>query len=81
MSIGGRYSMSSGRFWRGFILVIISHKIQNDVVHRQLLFNRCILQYGFFNEDSELQSWYDVHPLILGIKEFKTVLKTLEEAT
>ena len=67
--------------WEILARVHLSHKIQNDEVHRQLLFNRCILQYGFFNEDRELQSWYDVHPLILGIEEFKAVLKNLEEAT
>lgn len=41
------------------------HKmIQNDDEHRKLLFNRCILQYTYFDQDGEMRVWYDVHPLI-----------------
>ena len=47
-----------------------THQIQNDQEHRKLLFNRCVLQYSYYDDDEELISWYDVHPLILKISEF-----------
>ena len=51
--------------------VSISQRILNDEQHRNLLFNRCILEYRYYDEEGEMQNLYDVHPLIKGIKEFK----------
>lgn len=65
--------------WVILARVHLSHEIQNDVSHRKLLFNRCILQYAYFNGAGELQSWYDVHPLILEIREFKTAIAQAQE--
>ncbi|MGK7885882.1 MAG: ATP-binding protein [Crocosphaera sp.] len=56
--------------WPLLVNVHKTHEIQNDQEHRKLLFNRCILQYGYFDDDEEFKSWYDVHPLILKISEF-----------
>ncbi|MGK7880128.1 MAG: ATP-binding protein [Crocosphaera sp.] len=56
--------------WPLLVNVHQTHEIQNDQEHRKLLFNRCILQYGYFDDDEEFKSWYDVHPLILKISEF-----------
>jgi hypothetical protein len=49
--------------------------IKNNDEYRKLLFNHCILQYVDFDEQEEMQRWYDVHPLILGIQEFKKELE------
>jgi hypothetical protein len=49
-------------------------QIKNNDDYRQLLFNRCILQYRYFDEEGECQAWYDVHPLIKNIQEFKSAL-------
>ena len=38
--------------------------LKNNDEYRKLLFNRCILQYVFFDNEEEMQVWYDVHPLI-----------------
>ncbi len=56
--------------WPLLVNVHQTHEIKNDQEYRKLLFNRCILQYGYFDDDEEFKSWYDVHPLILKISEF-----------
>jgi hypothetical protein len=53
------------------VKVAQTKQIQNDDERRKLLFNRCILQYCYFDSEGELQPWYDVHPLIKGIRQFK----------
>ncbi len=60
--------------WKILAKVYRTNEIQNDEAHRKLLFNRCILQYAYFDADKELKSWYDVHPLITEIKEFKDAI-------
>ncbi|KAI9134691.1 AAA family ATPase [Acaryochloris sp. CCMEE 5410] len=62
------------RQWSVLAQVARTKKVLNDEVHRELLFNRCILEYRFLDEDEELRCWYDVHPLIRGIQEFRTAL-------
>jgi hypothetical protein len=61
------------------ILAKVSHtqRILNDEQHRNLLFSRCILEYRYYDEEGEMQPWYDVHPLIKGIKQFKDSLAQL----
>ena len=44
--------------------------IKNNDEYRKLLFNRCVLQYAFFDEEGEMQVWYDVHPLIKEMMNF-----------
>ncbi|MFM7351941.1 MAG: ATP-binding protein, partial [Microcystis aeruginosa] len=60
--------------WKTLAKVYLTNEIQNNEAHRKLLFNRCILQYAYFDADKELKSWYDVHPLITEIKEFKDAI-------
>lgn len=62
------------RQWSVLAQVSRTKKVLNDEVHRELLFNRCILEYRFLDEKDELQCWYDVHPLIRGINGFQTAL-------
>ncbi|MFM8293698.1 MAG: ATP-binding protein [Microcystaceae cyanobacterium] len=57
--------------WSLLVEVYKSKAIKNDDEYRKLLFNRCILQYAFFDDEGEMQVWYDVHPLIRAIPEFK----------
>lgn len=54
--------------------------ILNDTAHRELLFNRCILEYRYVDDEDEVQCWRDVHPLIRGIKEFKAALAEVDQA-
>ena len=45
--------------------------------YRNLSFNRCLLEYRYFDSHENMQRWYDVHPLIKGIPEFKEALAKL----
>lgn len=50
-------------------------EILNNEAHRELLFNRCILEYRYIDEEGERISWRDVHPLLRGVKEFRAALE------
>ena len=65
--------------WELLAKVTESKQIDNDDRYRKLLFNRCVLQYGYFDDEGELQPWYDVHPLIKGIQQFKDAVAQLEK--
>ncbi|BAY31865.1 hypothetical protein NIES2107_37510 [Nostoc carneum NIES-2107] len=66
--------------WEALANVYHSKEIENDPLHRGLLFNRCILEYRYLNGDGESQVWYDIHPLIKGIKEFQDTFNRLYPA-
>ncbi|MGA1285635.1 MAG: hypothetical protein ACO34J_16475 [Prochlorothrix sp.] len=45
-------------------------RIKNQNQERSLLFSRCVLEYRYFDEAGDKQTWYDAHPLLwkeLGI--------------
>jgi hypothetical protein len=49
----------------------------NDDRYYKLLFSRCVLQYKYLDDERELQSWYDVHPLIKGTQQFKDAFQSM----
>lgn len=62
--------------WSLLAEVSLTKRIINDDQYRSLMYNRCLLEYRYLDEDGEIQRWYDIHPLIQGIPEFKeAVLK------
>ncbi|MGD1874859.1 MAG: hypothetical protein ACFB02_17610 [Mastigocoleus sp.] len=61
--------------WDLLAEVFRSKRVINDNKYRSLLFNRCLLEYRYLDEDEEIQRWCDVHPLIKGIPEFKELVK------
>jgi AAA ATPase domain len=63
--------------WEALAKVHYSKQIENDQLYRGLLFNRCILEYRYSNDQEESQVWYDIHPLIKGIKEFQDTYNQL----
>ena len=60
--------------WKLLAEVAQTKQVRNDVAYRELLFNRCILEYR--NVDRELEVWYDIHPLIRGIPEFRAAVES-----
>jgi hypothetical protein len=50
-------------------------RVVNDDKYRSLLFNRCLLEYRYLDDEGEVQRWCDVHPLIRGIQEFKEAVE------
>ncbi|NET01363.1 MAG: ATP-binding protein [Sphaerospermopsis sp. SIO1G2] len=63
--------------WSLLAKVSRSKRIINDNQYRNLMFNRCLLEYRYLDDDGEMQRWYDIHPLIRGIQEFKEALENL----
>jgi hypothetical protein len=57
--------------WTLLANVAETKNIENDDKYRKLLFNRCVLQYEYIDNLGELKTWYDIHPLIRGIQQFK----------
>lgn len=55
--------------WEALAKVHHDKEITNDKLYRGLLFNRCILEYRYQEQNGESNVWYDIHPLIKGIKE------------
>lgn len=63
--------------WKALAKVYDSKEIVNEQLYRGLLFNRCILEYRYFEPDGESKIWYDIHPLITGIKDFQDTYNQL----
>lgn len=57
--------------WEALAKVYHSKQIENEPLYRGLLFNRCILEYRYLDHQGNSKVWYDIHPLIKGIKEFQ----------
>jgi len=63
--------------WEALAKVHHDKDITNDKLYRGLLFNRCILEYRYQEQNGESNVWYDIHPLIKGIKEFQDTYNQL----
>ncbi|MGB0561044.1 MAG: ATP-binding protein [Spirulinaceae cyanobacterium] len=57
--------------WKHLVQVAQNKEIENMAAFRKLLFNRCVLEYVDVYEDGSFDKWYDVHPLIKELPEFK----------
>ena len=64
--------------WEILALVAKTKRIRNEDDCRNLLFNRCLLEYRYFDDEGEIQCWCDVHPLIKGIQEFKEAVANMQ---
>ncbi|MBC6474572.1 MAG: ATP-binding protein [Hormoscilla sp. GM102CHS1] len=63
--------------WRLLGEVAGSKQLRNDNDYRSLLFTRCLLEYCF-EEAGERLHWYDVHPLLRGVREFQEAVKQIK---
>jgi AAA ATPase domain len=50
--------------WEVLRQVHQSKGIENDDIHRSLLFSRCVLEYRYFDNQGDKRTWYDVHPVL-----------------
>lgn len=57
--------------WELLAKVSRSKRVINDNKYRNLLFNRCLLEYRYVDDEGEIKRWCDVHPLLKGTEEFK----------
>ena len=51
-------------WWEALREVHKSKAIENDLLHRGLLLSRCILEYRYYKDNGDKQTWYDVHPVL-----------------
>ncbi|QLE52346.1 ATP-binding protein [Nostoc sp. C057] len=63
--------------WSLLAEVSLSKRIINDDLYWSLLYNRCLLEYRYLDDDGEMQRWFDIHPLIQEIPEFKEAVAKL----
>lgn len=68
------------RDWEKLAHVHRSKVLPNEDEYRNLLFNRCLLEYRYTDSNGDQQRWHDVHPLIVGIEEFQTALSPLRQS-
>jgi len=71
-----RRTVQTGQ-WSLLAAVAQTHRIANNDAHRDLLFRRCVLEYRQVQPNGMEQCWYDVHPLIRAIPEFREALEAL----
>lgn len=64
--------------WARLAQVAYRREIPNDNEHRSLLQRRCILEYRCLNEEGDVYTWCDVHPLIHKIQRFQAELAKLK---
>lgn len=67
--------------WSILAQVAQTKTIKNNSDYRSLLFNRCILEYCEFSEESGNEGrnpWYDVHPLITELSQFQEVKENID---
>lgn len=57
--------------WARLVQVAEGRTIPNDNEHRSLLQRRCILEYRCLDQEEEIITWYDVHPLIYKLQRFQ----------
>lgn len=73
-----RRSVTSAEEWTVLAEVAKNQNIKGNEIERRLLFSRCILQYAAFDGEEEMETWYDVHPLIRKIQQFTEAQQKLE---
>ena len=61
--------------WQVLANVFRNKNVLNNQQYRDLLFNRCLLEYVYYDKKGEKQVWYDVHPLIRGLQKFQELVK------
>ena len=63
--------------WSILAEVAQDKELENSDKYRALLFNRCLLEYVYYDTEGELKRWCDVHPLIKDIPKFQKVYQQI----
>jgi AAA ATPase domain len=53
----------------------LQRQTDNNEQCLRLLFNRCLLEYSYYDESGRLKRWCNVHPLVEGIEQFQQALE------
>lgn len=66
--------------WQLLAEVAQTKELANSDEYRELLFNRCLLEYVYVDSSGNPKRWCDVHPLIREIPKFQQVVQQLNQA-
>lgn len=61
--------------WELLAEVSQTKQLRNQDDYRDLLFNRCILEYRYLDENGEIQEWHHVHPLLRGTDQLQAAIE------
>jgi AAA ATPase domain len=64
--------------WQTLAQVYRSKRMKNGDEYRSLLFNRCLLEYSYVDQEGEEQRWVDVNPMIVKLPEFQEAVKIVD---
>ena len=55
----------------------ISKEFDGEERSLEMLLNRCLVEYRYYDENNQLKQWCDVHPLVEGLDQFQRALAKL----
>ncbi|GAB4241523.1 MAG: hypothetical protein Kow00121_67620 [Elainellaceae cyanobacterium] len=64
--------------WEILAKVCADKLADNNKDHFRLLFNRCLLEYRYYDDKGKLRRWHNVHPLIEEIDQFQRAFTRLD---
>jgi hypothetical protein len=67
--------------WADLAQIHRKSSIENLNSHRDLLFNRYVLEYRWVDDEGNKQTWHDVHPLIHKIESFQAALAEFDQGS
>ena len=70
-----------GNRWAVLAQAHRSKQFDNEDLSLELLLNRCLVEYRYYDSQTQLRQWCDVHPLIEGFEPFKEALAKLDAAS
>lgn len=65
--------------WVRLAIVHLSKEISNNSASRRLLSSRLVVEYRCRDVNENLKRWYDVHPLVQSLQQFKDALSVLSD--
>jgi len=65
--------------WVRLATVYLSKQISNNAASRRLLSSRIVVEYRCRDVNENLKRWYDVHPLVQSLQQFKDALSVLSD--
>lgn len=68
----------TGDRWAVLAQTHLCKRFDNEAMSLELLLNRCLIEYRYYDQAGGLRSWCDVHPLLLGFEQFQMALAKLK---
>ena len=66
--------------WEVLAKTHLTQQFENDEESLVLLLNRCLMEYRYYDDKTQLKQWCDVHPLLEGFEQFQAVIAQLQTA-